>query len=76
MLQTKRTTVYLPAELHRALKLKAAAADRSLSDLVNDAVTRSLAEDAEDLEAVQLRAREKPASYASFVGDLKRRGKL
>ncbi len=76
MLATKRTTVYLPADLHRALKLKAAASDRSLSDLVNDAVARALAEDAEDLEAIRLRAKEKPASYASFVGDLKRRGKL
>ena len=66
----------LPPQLHRTLKLKAAAADRSRSDLVSDAVSQSLAEDAEDLEAVRLRAREKPASYASFVSNLKRRGKL
>ena len=76
MLQAKRTTIYLPAELHRALKLKAAAAERSLSDLVNDAVARSLEEDADDLDAIRLRAKEKPASYATFVTDLKRRGKL
>ncbi|MBI3975157.1 MAG: CopG family transcriptional regulator, partial [Armatimonadetes bacterium] len=34
----KRSTVYLQPHLHRALKLKAAETDRSVSDLVNHAV--------------------------------------
>ena len=48
---TKRATVYLDAELHRALRLKAVQAESSISDLVNHAVKRSLAEDALDLAA-------------------------
>ena len=45
----KRATVYFDAAVHRALRLKAAATDRSISDMVNDAVKVALAEDAEDL---------------------------
>jgi plasmid stability protein len=39
----KRATVYFEAEVHRALRLKAAASDRSISDMVNDAVKAALA---------------------------------
>lgn len=46
-----RTTVYLKPKVYRALKVKAATTDRSLSDLVNAAVLESLREDALDLEA-------------------------
>ena len=47
----KRATVYFSAEVHRALRLRAAAADRSISDMVNDGVGLALAEDATDLES-------------------------
>ena len=47
----KRSTVYFDPVIHRALRLKSAETDRSISDLVNDAVKASLAEDAEDLAA-------------------------
>ena len=47
----KRATVYFDPELHRALRVKAAETERSMSDLVNEAVQLSLAEDAEDLAA-------------------------
>jgi len=42
---TKRTTVYLDPDLHKALRLKAVAVSRSLSDLVNEAVKESLKKD-------------------------------
>ena len=41
----RRATVYFEAEIHRALRLKAAASERSISDLVNDAVKLTLTED-------------------------------
>jgi hypothetical protein len=47
----KRATVYFDAVIHRALRLLAAASDQSISDMVNQAVKRTLAEDAEDLAA-------------------------
>ena len=72
----KRATVYFDSELHRALRLKAAETDRSLSDLVNEAVQLSLAEDAEDLAAFKKRAREPNLPFEDVVKDLKRRGKI
>jgi hypothetical protein len=72
----KRATIYLPPELHRALKLKAVATDTSVSDLVSEAVQLSLAEDAEDLEAFEKRSRERSADFETVVKALRRRGKL
>jgi len=72
----KRATVYFDPELHRALRLKAAETDRSMSDLVNEAVQLSLAEDADDLAAFEDRVNELSLPYEDVVKDLKRRGKI
>lgn len=72
----KRATVYFAPEIHRALRLKAAAADRSISEMVNEAVKVALAEDAEDLAAFEERRHERTVSFESFVKGLKRRGRL
>ena len=72
----ERATVYFEPEVHRTLRLRAAANNRSVSDLVNAAVKISLAEDAKDLEAFRPRRVERGASFESFVRDLKRRGRL
>jgi predicted nucleotidyltransferase len=71
----KRATIYFDPDIHRALRLKAAASDDSMSDIVNRAVRLSLAEDAEDLEAIRKR-REPNLDFEQFVKALKRRGKL
>ncbi|HUT22887.1 MAG TPA: CopG family transcriptional regulator, partial [Sumerlaeia bacterium] len=49
----KRSTIYFKAGLHRALRIKAADTQRSMSDLVNDAVQMALREDEEDLSAFE-----------------------
>lgn len=76
MTDSKRATIYLEPEVHKALRLRAAANDRSISDMVNEAVKAALAEDAEDLEAVDQRKSEKSTSFESFVRGMKRRGRL
>ena len=73
---TKRATVYFDEPLHKALRLKAAETDASISDLVNSAVRRSLSEDADDLAAFRERAREPRLSFEEVVKDMKLRGKL
>ena len=73
---SKRATVYFEPDVHRALRLKAAASDRSISDMVNDAVKAALAEDAEDLAAFTERSNEKSVSFDTFVQGLKRRGRI
>jgi hypothetical protein len=72
----KRATVYFEPEIHRALRLKAAATDRSISDMVNDAVKLALAEDAEDLAAFEERSHEKSVDFETVVRSLRRRGKI
>jgi hypothetical protein len=72
----KRATVYFDPYLHRALKLKAAATDRSISELVNDAVKAALTEDASDIEAFEIREKEPDYAFEDVVKDLKRRGKI
>ena len=72
----KRATVYFESEVHRALRLKSAATDRSISDMVNDAVKASLAEDAEDLATFSERNKDKSISFDTFVQGLKRRGRI
>jgi hypothetical protein len=72
----KRATVYFEEPVHKALRLKAAETDQSVSDLVNQAVRMSLAEDAEDLAAFRERETEPTLAFEEFVADLKRRGEL
>ncbi len=74
--QQKRATVYFDPYLHRALRLKAAETDRSISELVNEAVQSALAEDADDIEAFAVREKEADYSFEDVVKDLKRRGKI
>jgi len=76
MSATRRATVYLVPELHRALRLKAAETDQSISDLVNAAIRQALTEDDEDLTAVRTRAKEPNLEFESVLKDLRRRGKL
>ena len=72
----KRATVYFDSQIHRALRLKAAETDKSISELVNDAVRLSLAEDAEDLASFKDRANEPNLAFEDVLKDLRKRGKL
>ena len=73
---SKRATVYFDPDLHRALRLKGAETDQSLSDLVNEAVKSALGEDAEDLAAFEEREAEPDLPFENVVKDLKRRRKI
>jgi hypothetical protein len=72
----KRVTVYLKPEFHRALRVKSAETEYSVSDLVNSAVKRALLEDAVDLEAFDKRSGENRLAFEDVVKALKRDGKL
>jgi hypothetical protein len=72
----KRMTVYLKPEFHRALRVKSAETDYSVSDLVNSAVKQALLEDAVDLEAFDKRSGENRLAFEDVVKALKRDGKL
>ncbi|HTW90196.1 MAG TPA: ribbon-helix-helix domain-containing protein [bacterium] len=72
----RRATVYFNPAVHRALRLRAAETDQSVSELINEAVSSSLVEDAEDIAAFAERAHEPNIPFADAVKELKRRGRL
>jgi hypothetical protein len=74
--KSKRATVYLDPKLHRALKIKSAQIERTISELINDAVRLSLAEDYEDLLAIEERQNEPDLDFKDVLRDLQNSGKL
>ncbi len=62
-----RTTIYFKPTVYRALKVKAAITDRSVSDLVNAAVLESLRENILDLEALDSREKEQTRPFVKVL---------
>jgi plasmid stability protein len=73
---SKRSTVYFEADVHQALRIKAATTHQSVSEVVNEAVRLALREDQEDLSAFSERAKEATLSYEELLEDLKEHGKI
>ena len=73
---SQRSTIYFDPDMHKALRLKAAEENRSISEIVNEAIALLTSEDAEDIDAVDARAGEPCVSYAEFVQSLKSDGIL
>jgi post-segregation antitoxin (ccd killing protein) len=74
--QTKRATIYLDPDLHKALRLKSVETSRSVSNLINEAVREALSEDAEDLAVFEERGAEPLISYSEMVKRLKKDGRI
>ncbi len=73
-IHAKRATVYFDPDLHNALKLKALATSRSMTELINQAVRLALAEDDEDIAAFEQRENEPLVSYEQMRKKLKKHG--
>jgi hypothetical protein len=72
----KRATIYFEPALHQAIRLKAAHTQRSMSDIVNDAVRMVLREDQADLASFDERALESELSYEAMLKEMKTHGRL
>ena len=72
----KRSTIYLELDLHKAVKLKSAHTNRSISDIVNESLRTALREDQEDLAAFEERGSEPLMSYETLLKKLKADGKI
>ena len=72
----KRATVYFDPALHKALRMKSIETSRSVSELVNNAIRGTLAEDAEDLAAFEERAKEPLIGYEDMLKRLKKNGRI
>ncbi|MHC4509229.1 MAG: CopG family transcriptional regulator [Planctomycetota bacterium] len=73
---TKRTTVYLDSDLHHALRIKAVETEHSMSELVQEAVKLSLAEDSIDLAAFSEREKEPGLPFEAVLKKLRKNGKI
>ncbi len=73
---TKRATVYLEPDLHRALRMKSIETSRSMSELINDAVRTHLKTDADDLAAFEERENEPVLNFEDFLKELKHNGTI
>ena len=76
MTATKQPMIELDPQLHEALRARAEETERSIYDLVDEAVRLALAEDAEDLAALSERRDEPDLPFDEVVQDLRRRGAL
>lgn len=72
----KRATIYFEPALHQAIRLKAVHTQRSISDIVNDAVRMALREDQADLTAFDERSAEAELSYEAMLKEMKNHGRL
>jgi len=73
---TKRTTIYLDSDLHQALRIKAAETEHSMSELAQEAIRLSLAEDSIDLAAFDERGKEPSLPFENVRKKLKKDGKI
>ena len=73
---SQRSTVYFDPQVRKALRLKAAQENRSISDIVNEAVALLASEDAEDITDFDSRKNEPTVDYANFMASLKNDGLL
>ncbi|CAN5423413.1 MAG: CopG family transcriptional regulator [Pyrinomonadaceae bacterium] len=74
--EQKRATIYFEPELHRAVRIKSAHTNRTISDIVNESLRIALSEDQEDLDAFEKRASEPVISYETLLAKLKADGKI
>jgi hypothetical protein len=71
-----RATVYFLPEIHKALRLRSAESGTSISQIVNEAVRQSLADEAADLDSFLLHDEEENVSFETFICGLRRRGRI
>jgi hypothetical protein len=71
-----RATVYFSPDIHKSLRLRSAETGTSISQIVNEAIRRSLADEAADLDSFRLHDDEENVSFEAFICGLRRRGRI
>lgn len=71
---TTKATLYLDDKIYKAYKIKAVQMNKTVSELVTEAMRCQLGEDLTDIMAVRERANDEVESYEEFLEGLKRDG--
>lgn len=72
----KQTTLYLDEDVAMALKRKALSTGKTVTWLLNAALRRALAQDAEHHRAIEERKKQPPVDYMDFLAQMQRDGRL
>jgi hypothetical protein len=70
----RKSTIYMKDSLHKAVKIKAAETDRSVSEIIEEAVETLLQQDLQDLDIVKKRSKGPLLSYEQLLKNLKKDG--
>jgi predicted CopG family antitoxin len=71
-----RTTITINDKVYRALKMRAAESNESISTIVEDAVKFQMLEDLEDIEEAKRREDEPSHSFDELIAEFKKEGLL
>jgi hypothetical protein len=69
-----KTTIYLSPSVRRALKRRVLETDQTMSQYVNAAIATAIAEDLEDIEAIDARRNDETESLEEFLKAIKADG--
>ncbi len=69
-----KTTIYLSPSVRRALKRRVLETDQTMSQYVDTAIATAIAEDLEDIEAIDARRSDETASLEEFLKAIKADG--
>lgn len=69
-----KTTIYLSPSVRRALKRRVIDTDQTMSEYVDRAIANAIAEDLEDVEAIDARRNEPTESLEDFLNAIKEDG--
>lgn len=69
-----KTTIYLSPSVRRALKKRVIDTDQTMSEYVDRAIANAIAEDLEDIEAIDARRSEPTESLEDFLKAIKKDG--
>ena len=72
--QDTKTTIYLSPSVSRALKKRVIDTDQTMSEYVNRAVANAIAEDLEDIDAIEARRNEPTESLENFLKAIREDG--
>lgn len=72
----RQTTVYFDEDVAMALKRKALATGKTVTWLMNAALRRALAQDAEHHRLIEGRKKQPPLDYMEFLDEMQRDGRL
>jgi hypothetical protein len=72
----KRATVYFDPDIHKALKIKAAVTNKSISEFIDQAIKNEFSDDEEDIRSIKERSSESTLSFEKVLKDLKANGKI